>query len=313
MGAATAWQLARRGADVVVHEQFEADHAHRLEPRPLADRSPRVSRAGVGAARRRGARRLGRARAGERHAAPRAARPDRDCVAGRAHVRGRPRGGGDRALRSSRRTRRRRSASCCRRAGSRSTSRAAGSVLADDARHVFLEGLDVRYELARGRSRGARRGCRRRHRRLVGRPLLPRPAAQGDARDGRVLPAEDRPAVDRRARRAPRARDVLAPRSRARAQGRARITRARRRTRTRSASRIRARRADRRLGRASASRTPIRSRSLAETCLYTTTPDERFILERRGRIVIGSACSGHGFKFAPAVGKRLADLALGLD
>ena len=49
---------------------------------------------------------------------------------------------------------------------------------------------------------------------------------------------------------------------------------------------------------------------LAETCLYTTTPDERFILERRGRIVIGSACSGHGFKFAPEVGRRLADLAL---
>ncbi len=49
---------------------------------------------------------------------------------------------------------------------------------------------------------------------------------------------------------------------------------------------------------------------LAETCLYTTTPDERFILERRGNVVIGSACSGHGFKFAPAVGKRLADLAL---
>lgn len=50
---------------------------------------------------------------------------------------------------------------------------------------------------------------------------------------------------------------------------------------------------------------------LVETCLYTTTPDERFILERRGNVVIGSACSGHGFKFAPAVGKRLADLALG--
>jgi sarcosine oxidase len=49
---------------------------------------------------------------------------------------------------------------------------------------------------------------------------------------------------------------------------------------------------------------------LAQTCLYTTTPDERFVLERRGRVVIGSACSGHGFKFAPAVGKRLADLAL---
>jgi sarcosine oxidase len=49
---------------------------------------------------------------------------------------------------------------------------------------------------------------------------------------------------------------------------------------------------------------------LTETCLYTNTVDERFLLERRGRIVIGSACSGHGFKFAPAVGERLAVLAL---
>jgi glycine/D-amino acid oxidase-like deaminating enzyme len=48
----------------------------------------------------------------------------------------------------------------------------------------------------------------------------------------------------------------------------------------------------------------------AQTCLYTTTADERFILERRGRVVVGSACSGHGFKFAPAVGRRLAELAL---
>jgi monomeric sarcosine oxidase len=47
----------------------------------------------------------------------------------------------------------------------------------------------------------------------------------------------------------------------------------------------------------------------AETCMYTTTADERFILERRGRVVIGSACSGHGFKFAPAIGARLAALA----
>jgi monomeric sarcosine oxidase len=47
----------------------------------------------------------------------------------------------------------------------------------------------------------------------------------------------------------------------------------------------------------------------AETCIYTTTPDERFILERRGRVVIGSPCSGHGFKFAPAVGVRLARMA----
>jgi sarcosine oxidase len=48
----------------------------------------------------------------------------------------------------------------------------------------------------------------------------------------------------------------------------------------------------------------------AQTCLYTTTADERFILERRGRVVVGSACSGHGFKFAPAIGARLAALAI---
>ena len=48
-----------------------------------------------------------------------------------------------------------------------------------------------------------------------------------------------------------------------------------------------------------------------ETCLYTNTADESFVLERRGRVVVGSACSGHGFKFAPVVGRRLAELALG--
>ena len=48
----------------------------------------------------------------------------------------------------------------------------------------------------------------------------------------------------------------------------------------------------------------------AETCLYANRPDERFVLERRGRVVVGSACSGHGFKFAPAIGERLAGLAL---
>jgi sarcosine oxidase len=49
----------------------------------------------------------------------------------------------------------------------------------------------------------------------------------------------------------------------------------------------------------------------AETCMYTSTADQHFILERRGRLVIGSACSGHGFKFAPAIGRRLAALATG--
>ncbi len=47
----------------------------------------------------------------------------------------------------------------------------------------------------------------------------------------------------------------------------------------------------------------------AETCLYTTTADERFIFERHGRVVVGSPCSGHGFKFAPLSGKRIAALA----
>ncbi len=47
-----------------------------------------------------------------------------------------------------------------------------------------------------------------------------------------------------------------------------------------------------------------------ETCMYTNTPGERFICERRGRIVVGSACNGQGFQFAPETGERLARLAL---
>lgn len=49
-----------------------------------------------------------------------------------------------------------------------------------------------------------------------------------------------------------------------------------------------------------------------ETCFYTNTAREDFVLERQGPIVVGSPCSGHGFKFAPLVGQRLADLVLGL-
>jgi sarcosine oxidase len=48
-----------------------------------------------------------------------------------------------------------------------------------------------------------------------------------------------------------------------------------------------------------------------ETCLYTTTPDEDFVIDRIGPLVIASPCSGHGFKFAPLVGEVLADLATG--
>jgi sarcosine oxidase len=51
----------------------------------------------------------------------------------------------------------------------------------------------------------------------------------------------------------------------------------------------------------------------AKTCLYTMAPDEDFVIDRvpgRERIVIASPCSGHGFKFAPAIGQALAELAL---
>jgi len=48
-----------------------------------------------------------------------------------------------------------------------------------------------------------------------------------------------------------------------------------------------------------------------ETCLYTNTPDGEFVLDRLGPIVVGSPCSGHGFKFAPLIGKILADMATG--
>ncbi len=46
------------------------------------------------------------------------------------------------------------------------------------------------------------------------------------------------------------------------------------------------------------------------SCTYTSTPDEAFVLDRRGRIVVGAGFSGQGFKFAPGVGAVLADLAL---
>jgi sarcosine oxidase len=49
---------------------------------------------------------------------------------------------------------------------------------------------------------------------------------------------------------------------------------------------------------------------LPATCLYTITPTHDFVVERRGPIVVGSPCSGHGFKFTPLIGRRLADLAM---
>jgi sarcosine oxidase len=49
----------------------------------------------------------------------------------------------------------------------------------------------------------------------------------------------------------------------------------------------------------------------AQTCLYTMTPDETFILDRlpdAPHVVVASPCSGHGFKFAPVIGEMVADL-----
>ena len=54
---------------------------------------------------------------------------------------------------------------------------------------------------------------------------------------------------------------------------------------------------------------PLEEARPPETCLYTNTPDGEFVLDRVGPIVVGSPCSGHGFKFAPLIGKILADMA----
>lgn len=51
----------------------------------------------------------------------------------------------------------------------------------------------------------------------------------------------------------------------------------------------------------------------AVTCLFTMTPDHDFVVDfhpRHGKdVVVVSACSGHGFKFASVMGELLADLA----
>ncbi|BAL91868.1 putative FAD-dependent oxidoreductase [Actinoplanes missouriensis 431] len=49
-----------------------------------------------------------------------------------------------------------------------------------------------------------------------------------------------------------------------------------------------------------------------EPCLYSTTPDEHFVISRHpGHDAVTVACgfSGHGFKFVPVVGEIVADLA----
>jgi sarcosine oxidase len=49
----------------------------------------------------------------------------------------------------------------------------------------------------------------------------------------------------------------------------------------------------------------------ASVCLYTNTPDRHFLIDTHPddpRVLVASACSGHGFKFASAIGEILADL-----
>ena len=56
-------------------------------------------------------------------------------------------------------------------------------------------------------------------------------------------------------------------------------------------------------------RTPCREHSV---CLYTMSPDEHFIVDRHPadpRVVFAAGLSGHGFKFTPALGEALAELA----
>ncbi|MEV0441366.1 N-methyl-L-tryptophan oxidase [Streptomyces spectabilis] len=52
----------------------------------------------------------------------------------------------------------------------------------------------------------------------------------------------------------------------------------------------------------------------AATCMYTTTPDEHFVIARHPAhpesVTVACGFSGHGFKFVPVVGEIVADLAL---
>ena len=59
---------------------------------------------------------------------------------------------------------------------------------------------------------------------------------------------------------------------------------------------------------------PLGAVRRSATCLYTNTPDRHFAigpLPGDPRIVVASACSGHGFKFLPASGEAAAAYACG--
>ncbi|KAM9861901.1 FAD-dependent oxidoreductase [Leucobacter sp. BZR 635] len=48
------------------------------------------------------------------------------------------------------------------------------------------------------------------------------------------------------------------------------------------------------------------------SCTYTSTPTGRFVLDRVGPLTVAAGFSGHGYKFAPAIGRILADSATGI-
>ncbi|MCC7052002.1 MAG: N-methyl-L-tryptophan oxidase [Gemmatimonadaceae bacterium] len=49
-------------------------------------------------------------------------------------------------------------------------------------------------------------------------------------------------------------------------------------------------------------------------CMYTNLPDSHFLIDthpQHAGVIVASPCSGHGFKFASAIGEVLADMATG--
>ena len=48
----------------------------------------------------------------------------------------------------------------------------------------------------------------------------------------------------------------------------------------------------------------------AEACIYTVTPDSRFVVDAHpdsDRVIVASPCSGHGFKHSAAIGEAIAE------
>ena len=341
-GVATARALAQAGRGVILVEQFELGSRARLESRGLADLPPLLPRPALRPARPGCAAELAGARGGVRRAADRAdrrprLRSRRGRERARARVVRRPpraahrRGGGRRAGRSP--------PSAAEQVlyqpdgGTTLADRAYEALLAAavDAGAVVLDHRRVTgIEPGRGSVRISTDGdeitanaCVVAAGRLGQRPARrsrDRASGRPHARDGRVLqPSRSpRPPAGHRRRRARRrgARPAPARPDQLRARG-ARASASRPGSTTPGRPRIPTSPATpdpavvRWVSTWAARRYPELDPEpiAAETCLYTNTADESFVLERHGRIVVASACSGHGFKFAPAFGRTIAALA----